>query len=230
MSSQSAQQADQQKEAAQAVEHQAETTIEAAADAAPDDQSYETDFSTSATTSISSSVRNYDFEHGRRYHRYQEGRYLFPNDEPEQEREDMKHAMIINLCGGRLHYAPLENPQEILDIGTGTGIWAIDSMSNPSFRYSNGLSAISRGAFTDFRIQWETNTRMHPYWVLTSVRSNHLGSLRMCDLWSTMLKVHGFIQKITLILSMHAISRHLLRTTLSSYPRQKRKFSTTVNI
>ncbi len=39
----------------------------------------------------------------------------------------MKHAMIVNLCGGRLHFSPLENPQHIIDLGTGTGIWAIDS-------------------------------------------------------------------------------------------------------
>jgi ribosomal protein L11 methylase PrmA len=38
----------------------------------------------------------------------------------------MKHAMVVNLCGGKLHYAPLNNPQNIIDIGTGTGIWAID--------------------------------------------------------------------------------------------------------
>jgi ubiquinone/menaquinone biosynthesis C-methylase UbiE len=25
-----------------------------------------------------------------------------------------------------LHLAPLENPQRILDLGTGTGIWAMD--------------------------------------------------------------------------------------------------------
>lgn len=39
----------------------------------------------------------------------------------------MKHAMIVHLCQGKLHYAPLESPQKILDVGTGTGIWAIDS-------------------------------------------------------------------------------------------------------
>ena len=114
---------------AQVVEHQAETIIEAASESALDDPGYVTESATGGSTSISSGVRDYAFEHGRRYHKYQEGRYLFPNDESEQEREDMKHAMIVNLCGGRLHYAPLENPHEILDIGTGTGIWAIDSTS-----------------------------------------------------------------------------------------------------
>ena len=38
----------------------------------------------------------------------------------------MKHAMVVNLCGGKLHYAPLNNPQKIIEIGTGTGMWAID--------------------------------------------------------------------------------------------------------
>ncbi|KAF7556943.1 hypothetical protein G7Z17_g988 [Cylindrodendrum hubeiense] len=90
------------------------------------DAGYDTDAGSRASTSICSSVRDYAFENSRRYHKFQEGRYHFPNDEPEQEREDMKHAMIINLCNGKLHFAPVENPQKVLDIGTGTGIWAVD--------------------------------------------------------------------------------------------------------
>lgn len=104
------------------VAHQAETIIEVG----NDEDGYETEAESRVSTSISSSVRNYAFEHGRRYHKFREGRYQFPNDESEQEREDMKHAMIANLCGGKLHFAPLENPQSIIDVGTGTGIWAID--------------------------------------------------------------------------------------------------------
>lgn len=101
-------------------------TIEADDDTASD-AGYESDSASRASTSICSTVRDYEFENNRRYHRFQEGRYQFPNDEPEQEREDMKHAMIVHLCQGKLHYAPLDNPQKILDVGTGTGIWAIDS-------------------------------------------------------------------------------------------------------
>lgn len=92
------------------------------------DAGYETDGAGSVSTSLSSSVRDYAFENGRRYHRYREGAYNFPNDDLEQEREDMKHAMMVNLCGHRLHYAPIgNNPQNVLDMGTGTGIWAIES-------------------------------------------------------------------------------------------------------
>jgi hypothetical protein len=100
------------------------------------DAGYETDDAASrASTSVASSVRDYGFENNRRYHKYQEGRYQFPNDEPEQEREDMKHAMIVNLCEGKLHFAPLHQPQQILDVGTGTGIWATDSESLCSFLF-----------------------------------------------------------------------------------------------
>jgi methylase of polypeptide subunit release factors len=116
-----------QQTALQIVAHQAETIIEAGTDDS-DNAGYETDYESRGSTSISSSVRDYSFEHGRRYHKFREGTYQFPNDESEQAREDMKHAMVVNLCGGLLHYAPLHNPQNIIDIGTGTGIWAIDSM------------------------------------------------------------------------------------------------------
>ncbi|KAL7923393.1 S-adenosyl-L-methionine-dependent methyltransferase [Trichoderma austrokoningii] len=91
------------------------------------DAGYDSDTASSASTSVMSSVRDYMYENGRRYHRYREGTYNFPNDDVEQEREDMKHAMVKLLCSQKLHFAPIgENPQEILDIGTGTGIWPIE--------------------------------------------------------------------------------------------------------
>lgn len=77
--------------------------------------------------SMSDEVRDYVYENSRRYHKYQEGRYHFPNDDAEQEREDMQHAMFMLLCDSKLHFAPLNNPRSVLDIGTGTGIWAIES-------------------------------------------------------------------------------------------------------
>ncbi|KAH7316501.1 S-adenosyl-L-methionine-dependent methyltransferase [Stachybotrys elegans] len=91
------------------------------------DGGYESDSFNETTSSVSSSVRDYMFENGRRYHRFREGSYNFPNDDPEQEREDMKHAMMKLLCNQKLHFAPIgDNPQMILDMGTGTGIWAIE--------------------------------------------------------------------------------------------------------
>lgn len=91
------------------------------------DAGYETASLRSGSPSLSLSARDYRFENGRRYHRFREGRYNFPNDESEQEREDLKHSMMVNLCQTLL-FAPLPgNPEEILDLGTGTGTWAIDS-------------------------------------------------------------------------------------------------------
>ncbi|KAM5345217.1 hypothetical protein ACJ41O_011079 [Fusarium nematophilum] len=81
----------------------------------------------SASTSVSSSIYQHSFQNGRRYHRYRHGRYPLPNDEAEQNREDMLHAMMLEATDGRLFYAPLgTNPQKIADLGTGTGIWAIE--------------------------------------------------------------------------------------------------------
>ncbi|CZR69130.1 uncharacterized protein PAC_19030 [Phialocephala subalpina] len=89
------------------------------------DAGYETDSVRTASTSLASSVRDYVFENGRRYHKFREGSYNFPNDESEQDREDMTHALVTSFCH-RLHFAPIGiNPQNILDMGTGTGIWGI---------------------------------------------------------------------------------------------------------
>ncbi|KAI5845708.1 S-adenosyl-L-methionine-dependent methyltransferase [Morchella snyderi] len=81
----------------------------------------------SATTSLKSSVLKYKYEHGRRYHAYKEGSYYGPNDETQNEQLDIFHHYCTLTMGGKLHFAPIgDNPQKILDIGTGTGIWAID--------------------------------------------------------------------------------------------------------
>jgi ubiquinone/menaquinone biosynthesis C-methylase UbiE len=81
----------------------------------------------SSTQSVSSSVRDYVYENGRRYHRYSEGKYLLPNDESEQDRLDLYHFIHITVLNGKLHLADIgDSPHNILDCGTGTGIWALD--------------------------------------------------------------------------------------------------------
>ncbi len=83
----------------------------------------------SATASLTSSIMAGHFENGRRYHAYQKasGEYILPDDEQEQDRLDIKYASIQLVFSDKVTFAPLENPQQILDIGTGTGIWAIDA-------------------------------------------------------------------------------------------------------
>jgi len=39
---------------------------------------------------------------------------------------DFLHHIYLLVVGGALYLAPIsQNPQRVLDIGTGTGIWAI---------------------------------------------------------------------------------------------------------
>ncbi|KAK5080079.1 hypothetical protein LTR70_008957 [Exophiala xenobiotica] len=88
------------------------------------DSSYGTSVSTD-TTSIKSNILNYRFENGRRYHAFKAGAYLYPNDEDALDQMDIEHHNQ-GLMLGRLHMSPIKDPLEILDVGTGTGIWAID--------------------------------------------------------------------------------------------------------
>jgi len=82
----------------------------------------------SSTTSLSSSVFCFTYANGRRYHadRFHRADYFMPNDDSEQERLDLYHHIFLTLLGGKLGTAPLDNPHRVLDVGTGTGIWAID--------------------------------------------------------------------------------------------------------
>ncbi|KAI9766458.1 MAG: hypothetical protein M1840_006565 [Geoglossum simile] len=76
--------------------------------------------------SIESKITKYKWENGRRYHAYREGLYPIPNDEQENNRLDMKHHIVLLMLEGGLHVSPLPPAPRILDIGTGTGIWAIE--------------------------------------------------------------------------------------------------------
>lgn len=51
-----------------------------------------------------------------------------PNDEEEQDRMDLLHHVFLLILGGELFVSPIERNglQRVLDLGTGTGIWAID--------------------------------------------------------------------------------------------------------
>jgi SAM-dependent methyltransferase len=85
------------------------------------------DANSSASTSLASSILNYEYSNGRRYHGYRSGAYVLPNDEQEQDRLDLLHHIFTLILGGKLYDAPISPPpNRVLDIGTGTGIWAID--------------------------------------------------------------------------------------------------------
>lgn len=104
-------------------------TIEAEADDYDDNDSAIDSSTASSTTSIGSSILNYRMENGRRYHAYKDGKYIFPNDEEETDRLDLQHHLFTLTFGGKLYTAPIPKEQQlhnVLDVGTGTGIWAID--------------------------------------------------------------------------------------------------------
>ncbi|TDZ65879.1 Secondary metabolism regulator LAE1 [Colletotrichum trifolii] len=69
----------------------------------------------SSTTTLASSILQARVENGRTYHKYKDGKYVYPNDERENE---------------RLGLAPPNEKdsgvRRVLDVGTGTGLWAIE--------------------------------------------------------------------------------------------------------
>ncbi|KAL6814693.1 S-adenosyl-L-methionine-dependent methyltransferase [Trichoderma camerunense] len=78
------------------------------------------------SVTVRSSIWEHEWEGGRRYHHYRHGRYPLPNDEIEQEREYLKHVIHMELVSGKLFNSPITpNPQRILDLCTGTGLWPV---------------------------------------------------------------------------------------------------------
>ncbi|EXJ73479.1 uncharacterized protein A1O5_03240 [Cladophialophora psammophila CBS 110553] len=144
----------------------------------------------SSTASITSTVLNYKYEvrafvankrrrpnrtdicccqNGRRYHAYREGEYVIPNDEREQERLDIHHHIFSLVLGGELYCAPIpEGVSSVLDLGTGTGVWAIDMAETRRAHSHPGidLSPIQptwvppncRFEVDDFELDWRYTT------------------------------------------------------------------------
>ncbi len=82
--------------------------------------------------SLTSSVREHTFENGRRYHSFGRGLYPLSNDQAEQEREAVTHNLMLSLTEGKLFYAPVgRGAQNIKDVGTGTGSWAVHGLCSP---------------------------------------------------------------------------------------------------
>ncbi|KIW08953.1 uncharacterized protein PV09_00865 [Verruconis gallopava] len=84
--------------------------------------------SISASTAVSSRIYEFRLEHGRRYHAlHSDAEYNLPNDEEEMDRLDLQHHLFRLTLDGALYKAPLPpDVHHVLDVGTGSGIWALD--------------------------------------------------------------------------------------------------------
>ncbi|KAG6069832.1 hypothetical protein E4U16_007324 [Claviceps sp. LM84 group G4] len=83
----------------------------------------------SSTASVSSSILEYRRSHGRTYHSDKFAtNYFLPNDEQQLESVELSHHYLAILFDDRLFLAPLEKDKihRVLDVGTGSGIWAIE--------------------------------------------------------------------------------------------------------
>jgi SAM-dependent methyltransferase len=81
----------------------------------------------SSLTSVTSSILKGKVEDGRVYAVYGKEEYGMPMDDVEMDRMDMAHAKYYALLEKKRFLAPIgDNPQKILDLGCGTGIWSID--------------------------------------------------------------------------------------------------------
>ncbi|KAJ2898478.1 hypothetical protein MKZ38_003867 [Zalerion maritima] len=90
-------------------------------------------------TSLHSSILAFQEENGRTYHALSAGKnttpplrsvteYILPNDDGENDRLDLQHHLDILVFEGRLALCPKaeSGAKQVLDVGTGTGIWAIE--------------------------------------------------------------------------------------------------------
>ncbi|KAH7124684.1 S-adenosyl-L-methionine-dependent methyltransferase [Dactylonectria macrodidyma] len=79
------------------------------------------DDNTSSTARVASSILNYRFENGRTYYAYKDGK---------NNRLDLQHNLFLLTFDNKLGLSPPNLPEFktdwVLDLGTGTGIWAID--------------------------------------------------------------------------------------------------------
>ncbi|KAF3767016.1 S-adenosyl-L-methionine-dependent methyltransferase [Cryphonectria parasitica EP155] len=84
----------------------------------------------SSTDSITSSILEYRTIHGRTYHSDSvpgNAQYWGSNDSQQTQQMDINHHFLTLCTDNKLYFAPIgDDVQKILDVGTGTGTWAMD--------------------------------------------------------------------------------------------------------
>jgi hypothetical protein len=93
------------------------------------DSAYEADDDddVESTKSVEPDIWRHVQENGRTYPAYGNGKYFLPNDENEQDRWDWQHHLYCLTFDNKLYFCPGSvQPNCVLNLGTSTGIWAID--------------------------------------------------------------------------------------------------------
>ncbi|KAM0265265.1 hypothetical protein ACHAPA_007844 [Fusarium lateritium] len=80
---------------------------------------------------LTTTVHKLREENGRTYHVHKDLAHVGPNDIIEQDRLDSQHTLYLRTLDNQLFLAPIFREagtpvNRALDIGTGTGCWAID--------------------------------------------------------------------------------------------------------
>ncbi|KAL2202620.1 S-adenosyl-L-methionine-dependent methyltransferase [Sarocladium strictum] len=92
-----------------------------------DDAASELGSLNSSTASLTESIFDFRNIHGRTYGNSKTTEYWAPNDDRQNEGLDVTHHYMLLYFDNKLFQAPVgDNCHKVLDVGTGTGIWAID--------------------------------------------------------------------------------------------------------
>jgi len=123
-----------------------------------------------STASLTASIFDYREENGRTYNRYGDRVYVLPNDEQELDRLDLQHHILRMTFGPGLSMSGVEKQNDVhrvLDVGTGTGIWAIEygDLHPESIVIGIDISPI-QPAFVPPNVQFEIADVEHP-WTFT---------------------------------------------------------------
>ncbi|KAJ6436789.1 methyl transferase [Purpureocillium lavendulum] len=149
--------------------------------------------------------------HGRYYGNWRSGKYLFPIDSEELNRLDIFHKFFLVARENALTKCKLENlnhPARVLDLGTGSGIWAIEiceqfaesavqavdrNMIQPRLIRNKHWRTVYRNIFQhlapdgcleqveiDWNPQWEEHGEVPPDSALTEWANCLLDALDLC--------------------------------------------------
>ncbi|KAF1347760.1 LaeA-like protein [Delphinella strobiligena] len=108
-------------------------------------------------------------ENGRLYHSWQRGLYMYPLDEQEQERMDIYHNLLYRIAGLPLHGPRLRpaipNKPRIMDVGCGTGHWAVSIADDYPEAEVLGLDLANiQPAQIPRNVQFQVPTNIEGHW------------------------------------------------------------------